>query len=471
MAWPSPYDDNVSAFSPPSSGAENLSCQLLIAGGGICGLSAAEAAMRQGLDVIVVEKGVFGQESASSLNAGQFLTGWVKPVATMISELTQQEQERGVRGELPRSRAQRRVRAFLRRTVEGCERLDQLDRDYNLRACVQRGAAIAAVSDADLASLKASYDFMKTCNLSGISSPARRGQRSLFRALSAEQFQKRCGTAEDFYAGGIIDFVGGSFRPRKFLHGLARSLSERGVRFFQNTEAQALDFSDDSMTVFCGNGAAIRAHTLLMANAYARHINGDIHERTIFVYDYVVEVDLAESAGILPSENVLSDTRDPCFYARRDGQRLYMGYEETAETSPEITRDVARRTLREGQRVFPALRTVTEHDIRNAWSGAIYYTLDDYPFVERRHGGRLITFAAPSDHGNSLAARVGQIVGDLAAASIAHAQGESDSRHRRRESQKLRLFEDFPKGVRLRPGMRYQEATSPGPAASTADES
>jgi hypothetical protein len=28
---------------------------------------------------------------------------------------------------------------------------------------------------------------------------------------------------------------------------------------------------------------------LFMANAYARHINGDIHERTIFTYNYVVE--------------------------------------------------------------------------------------------------------------------------------------------------------------------------------------
>jgi len=71
------------------------------------------------------------------------------------------------------------------------------------------------------------------------------------------------------------------------------------VRFFQHTEAQALDFSDDHMTVFCGNGAAVRAGTLFMANAYARHINGDIRERTIFTYDYVVEVELPDGADVL----------------------------------------------------------------------------------------------------------------------------------------------------------------------------
>jgi glycine/D-amino acid oxidase-like deaminating enzyme len=55
--------------------------------------------VRQGLDVIVIEKGVFGRAAASGLNAGQFLTGWVKPVGTMLSELARQERERGLRGE------------------------------------------------------------------------------------------------------------------------------------------------------------------------------------------------------------------------------------------------------------------------------------------------------------------------------------------------------------------------------------
>jgi glycine/D-amino acid oxidase-like deaminating enzyme len=128
------YDDDIPVFSPPSGAAENLTCQLLIAGGGLSGLSAAEAAMRQGVDVIVIEKGVFGEQTASALNAGQFLTGWAKPVDTMLIELAQQERERGLRGEQAQLQAQRRVRTFLRRTVEGCQRLSALDREYNLEA-------------------------------------------------------------------------------------------------------------------------------------------------------------------------------------------------------------------------------------------------------------------------------------------------------------------------------------------------
>jgi glycine/D-amino acid oxidase-like deaminating enzyme len=442
----------------------------LIAGGGLSGLSAAEAAMRRGLDVIVIEKGVFGEQAASGLNAGQFLTGWVKPVTTMLSELTRQEQERGLRGDKTRTQAERRVRAFLRRTVEGCQRLAVLNQDYDLRASVLHGAAIAAISELNMSDLIASFEFMERSNLRAMM-PATQGHRQRFyQLLSARQFQKRHGTAEGFYVGGVIDRFGGSFRPRHFLHALGHALERRGVRFFQSTEAQALDFSNHHITVFCDTGAAIRADALFMANAYARHINGDIHERTIFNYNYVVEVDMPTGASILPLEKVLSDTRDPCFYARRHGRHLYMGYEETAETSPEITREVAQRTLQEGQRVFPALRALAAHDIKRAWAGTIYYTLDDYPFVERRHGGRVITFAAPSDHGNSLAARVGQIVGNVVVPSIRGPQSEEDKRRRQRELKQLRLFEGFPKGLRLRPGRRYQEAAFPGPAAPTASE-
>src|SRR5262249_60161904 len=135
-----------------------------------------------------------------------------------------------------------------------------------------------------------------------------------------------------------------------------------GVRFFQHTDAQALDFSDHQMTVFCGNGATIVATTLFMANAYARHINGDALERAIFEYNYVVEGELPEGAKTLVAGPVLSDTRDPCFYARRHGRRLYMGYEETAETSPAILRDVARRTLEQAKPRFPALRPLVAPD-------------------------------------------------------------------------------------------------------------
>jgi glycine/D-amino acid oxidase-like deaminating enzyme len=202
----------------------------------------------------------------------------------------------------------------------------------------------------------------------------------------------------------------------------------------------------------------VQASQVFMANAYARHINPEAYERSIFSYDHVVMIDLPDDAKALSSASVLSDTRDPCFYARRHARRLYVGYEETAETSETITRQVARRTLAEARRIFPDLRGLGEGHIKSAWSGRVYYTLDDYPFVERALEGRLTTFAAPSDHGNALAAKVGQLVGDLAADAILGQKTEEDDRRHRDSMRELKLFEEFPKGQRLRPGQRYQEA-------------
>jgi gamma-glutamylputrescine oxidase len=310
---------------------------------------------------------------------------------------------------------------------------------------------------------------MKESNFRAMMAGARDRRLPFFELLSADQFCKRFGTAEGFYAGGVVDHFGGSFRPRTLLNGLGRSLQKRGVRFFQNTDAQALDFSDDQMTIFCGNGATIRADALFMANAYARNINGDVRERTIYLYNYVVEVELSKGTNVLKSERVLSDMRDPCFYVRRHGGNLYMGYEESAETSPDITRRIASRTFEEAGRIFPELRNLSEESIKNAWCGAIYYTLDDYPFVERRHGGRVITFAAPSDHGNSLALRVGQLVGNLIAHTTVPPTNEEDAHRGRRYKQQLKLFEGFPKGLRMRPGKRYQEAFAGPPTADSSE--
>src|SRR5262249_58596876 len=130
--------------------------------------------------------------------------------------------ERGLYGDQARRQAERRVRAFLRSTVEGCQRLEELDRDYNLRASVQYGACTAAMTEADMASLKAAYRFMEKSNLRALMPLSDKRRPPFFEVLSARQLQQRYGTAEGFYAGGVIDRFGGSFRPRKFLIGLAR---------------------------------------------------------------------------------------------------------------------------------------------------------------------------------------------------------------------------------------------------------
>src|SRR3954454_243487 len=165
MRQSSAYDEEGGGFSPPSGVNERLTCDLLIAGGGLSGLSAAEAALRRGLDVIVIEKGAFGKDAASGLNAGQFLTGWAKPVDIMLAELAQQELRRGLPFDQAQLHAQRRVRAFLRRTVEGCQRLAELDHHYNLRASVQHGAVMAAVTEADMAGPRGRLQIMGHNNI------------------------------------------------------------------------------------------------------------------------------------------------------------------------------------------------------------------------------------------------------------------------------------------------------------------
>jgi glycine/D-amino acid oxidase-like deaminating enzyme len=151
----------------------------------------------------------------------------------MLDELTAQEQEKGAAGATVLSRAETRERAFLRRTVEGCQRLSDLDHVYNLRSSVRHGAVTAAVTEGDLKSLQPSYDFMEKSSFRALMPLVGDQRRQFFRLLSARQLEARCATAKDAYAGGVVDRFGGSFRPRKLVGGLDRALQKRGVRIFQ----------------------------------------------------------------------------------------------------------------------------------------------------------------------------------------------------------------------------------------------
>jgi len=102
--------------------------------------------MRRGLDVIVIEKGAFGQEAASGLNRRTVLDRLGETVETMLAELT-------ARSCAPASRRAARLRgsggsarscAAPSRDVSDWPRSDH---DYNLRASVQHGAVMAAMNE------------------------------------------------------------------------------------------------------------------------------------------------------------------------------------------------------------------------------------------------------------------------------------------------------------------------------------
>ena len=137
-----------------------------------------------------------------------------------------------------------------------------------------------------------------------------------------------------------------------------------------------------------------------------------------------------------------------------------MGYEESAEASATLTHQVAYRTLEEGQRIFPELRGTQTSDIKSAWSGRVYCTIDNYPFVDRTVEGHVVTFGAPSDHDNALAVKVGELAGGLAADIVLGLKTEQNGKRHRETMRQLKLFEEFPRGQRLRPGRRYQVAAS-----------
>jgi hypothetical protein len=152
----------------------------------------------------------------------------------MLTDLAQQDLRAGVPGHQAEMRARRRVSAFLRRTVEGCQRLAQLDHDYNLRASLRHGAVMAGMDEADMASLRSAYEFMEASNFRAMMPLSNRRRPPFFELLSARQLESQYGPRRSC----VVAEKGRAFHPNErcprsaamLLSGLARRRSARSGR-------------------------------------------------------------------------------------------------------------------------------------------------------------------------------------------------------------------------------------------------
>jgi hypothetical protein len=92
MMMQRPADHDEVRFAPLIGANQSLSCQLLVVGGGLFGLSAAQAAVLRDIDV-----GCVWDKRPPRLWMDQFLSGWVKQHDLMVDELTTQEPSKGSR--------------------------------------------------------------------------------------------------------------------------------------------------------------------------------------------------------------------------------------------------------------------------------------------------------------------------------------------------------------------------------------
>jgi len=206
------------------------------------------------------------------------------------------------------------------------------------------------------------------------------------------EFAEEAKTASDlgFDASFVDDvpFVGGPgvrfenqarFHPRKYLSGLARVLSDRGVKIFEHSEVE--EFTDrplgakaNSCAVTCGD-VVVATHTPLMGNKGL--VGASLFQTKLALYtSYVAAGRVAR--GTVP-DALFWDTADPYQYLRiephRDFDLVILGGEDHKTGQAADTSKCYARLEAALKSLVPGV------ELTHRWSGQVIETPDGLPYI------------------------------------------------------------------------------------------
>jgi gamma-glutamylputrescine oxidase len=202
------------------------------------------------------------------------------------------------------------------------------------------------------------------------------GYRMLDRA------ELHAAVASEQYCGGRLDSGGGHLHPLNFLLGMAQAALEAGVRIYENSVVERVDWGT-SPVVRTAHGQAQSRYVLLCGNAYLGDVEPRISNKVMPIANHVLAT---EPLGEQRARALIRDDWCVCatkfvvdYYRLSADHRLLFGGGETYsfEEPPNIKGFVRRYMLE----VFPQLEDAR---IDYAWSGQLAVTMDRLP-----HFGRL----------------------------------------------------------------------------------
>jgi glycine/D-amino acid oxidase-like deaminating enzyme len=369
----------------------DLSCEVVVVGGGINGMSTALRLAERGQDVVLIEAEFCGHGS-SSRNAGQ-LAGAPGGDLQLINLLSRKKLPGMVR---LAEHAAHHVEDFISKHAIDC--------DYEAT-----GNAFAAVS---------------------------RGQMG--RARRVAKILKRCGghvelgTSEELgiprgFVGGMRELIGGMMNPGAFTFGMRRVLLTSGARVFEQTKVTDVAREGGQVVLTTAHGRVRADKVVLATNAFAGE--WDITPRHLAVPIYVVEVETEPIAperlaalrwtsrmGLVTQhaimENYRLTPRNTIVFGVRRLERGTSYPLPVRAPDPALVKELAEAFATR----FPALADAA---VERAWGGWIAITPSWLP-VAGRIGDNVYYSIACNGHGLAQAPYVGTLIADALVDGVRH---------------------------------------------------
>lgn len=330
---------------------------VVIAGSGYTGLSAALTLARAGRRVHVLEADRYPGAGASTRNAGfvgSQLWSKFKPLAEKIGV------EKASAYTLEAIDAHKYVIALIEREQIACHFL------YN-------GRFIAAHSPESYASLTKESEMLKKhfgieCTM-----------------VPRERQRQEIGT--DFFFGGMVHPLTGSLHPGMYYAGLLDRVLAAGVTIHTNTKALSFDrTSNGGFTVGTSRGTLNAGRVILATNGYTDHTFPWFKRRIITIHTNIAVTEPLDPAlirEVLPSGRTFIDTRMNPVSIRPmpDGRRLQF---TAARGLFESDNAVKAKEIRDAAGF--AVPTVKNVRISHCWTGQMGFTFDKLPHIGERDG-------------------------------------------------------------------------------------
>ncbi|MBD2794162.1 FAD-binding oxidoreductase [Xenorhabdus sp. 42] len=354
-------------------------CDVVVIGGGLLGVSAALHLAESGRDVVLIEKDNIGS-GASGRNGGQITPGLARWEAeTMADNLSPDEANR----------------LWRFASVEAMELVDELAARYDFTCDRKRGHITAAVHPGHMGVLVKNADARRQLGDSAL------------RIIGSHELQEM--VKSDIYHGATIDSIGGQVHPLALLRGMAYGFCQSGGRIYDGTAVKTIQDTPQGTVVVTDFGTVKAREAVVLAVHYATEEFLSNGNTTVPFYTYVAVTPPLPVHELLPADLPVYDTQLQIDYYRAvRGNRLLFGGQGTGNSwSP---RDVNNYLLERIRTVFPQLHNP---ELEYSWSGISDITLNG-AIDARKSDGQIPRYLVHgwSGHGVAQTVRIGKAISD-----------------------------------------------------------
>ncbi len=335
---------------------ENLSCEVLIVGGGLAGLSLAYQLTQQGQDFILIEAERIG-DGASGLNGGFCSPGWSVGMSNLVKKYGYDD-----------------AKAFYDVSLEGLRWVHAFKdkssfKSMDLKVGTVSLSLLKSEADARDSFLKSEFSFHKCAHF-----------------ISKKELANYVKSPE--YRSGVFLESGFSFNPLNFLLALKNEIIfKRPKTIFEKTRMMGFFETNNACQIYLTNGFSVRADKLVIATGgYGGSECGFLRTRWLPITTSIAVTSPLSAAVrkyINPNFAFSDDRRAGNYFRLVSNDRLLWGRGINALRCPDqnALKNMARSDLK---RFFPGLNDLAGQNLLGfdfVWSGKMAYSKSMMPYV------------------------------------------------------------------------------------------